>query len=114
MADLQQTIGTVIRRERQARGLTLKELASRSALSVVYMGELERGKKYPSGLVLERLAEALGLAMADLLELVAEELRGAEQPMPARAIGFTPPLRSAHAEPAPRAPIKGLLNLLVA
>ena len=40
VADLQETMGTVIRRERRAQGLTLKDLAARSALSVVYIGEV--------------------------------------------------------------------------
>jgi transcriptional regulator with XRE-family HTH domain len=94
MADLQETIGTVIRRVRQETGLTLKELADRAILSVVYLGEIERGKKYPSALVLERLAAALELTVPDLLERVAEELRGVTQPqMIVSAIGFSLPER---------------------
>jgi transcriptional regulator with XRE-family HTH domain len=90
MADLQQTIGAVIRRERQARRLTMKALAERAALSEVYLSEIERGKKYPSAPVLEKLAEALDLAVSDLIELVADELRLASQPERVRAIGFAP------------------------
>ena len=108
MADLQETMGTVIRRERRAQGLTLKDLAVRSALSVVYLGEVERGKKYPSALVLERLAEALGLAVADLLEQVADTLRGAERPAPAQAIGFTLPGQKA----APHATVRRMVRML--
>ena len=89
MADLQETVGTVIRRERSARHLTMKELAERSIISVVYLGEIERGKKYPSPVVLERLAEALEMDVSDLLWLVAEELRAAQQPQMLKAIGFT-------------------------
>lgn len=87
MADLQQTIGTVIRRERRERHLTLKALAERAIVSVVYLGEIERGKKYPSPIVLERLAGALDMGVSDLLECVAWELRGEAQPT-LRAIGF--------------------------
>lgn len=89
MADLQQTMGEVIRRERRERHLTLKELAERSILSVVYLGEIERGKKYPSALVLERLASALELDVSELLQLVADELRGVHEPVVTRAIGFS-------------------------
>ena len=89
MADLQETVGTVIRRERSVRHLTMKELAERSIISVVYLGEIERGKKYPSPVVLERLAEALEMDVSDLLWLVAEELRAAQQPQMLKAIGFT-------------------------
>jgi transcriptional regulator with XRE-family HTH domain len=93
MAELQHTVGTVIRRERRERNMTLKELAERASLSVVYLGEIERGKKYPSALVLERLAEALGLDIFELLELVAWELRAAEQPVTLHPIGFVPARR---------------------
>src|SRR5512146_3481315 len=48
MDDLQAAVGAVIRQERRARGLTLKELATRAIIPVVYLGEIERGKKYPS------------------------------------------------------------------
>jgi transcriptional regulator with XRE-family HTH domain len=109
MADLQETMGTVIRRERRAQGLTLKELAARAALSVVYLGEVERGKKYPSALVLERLAEALGLTVADLLEHVADTLRGEDHAAaPVQAIGFTLPGQKA----APHATVRRMVQML--
>ena len=95
MADLQETVGSVLRRERQERHLTMKELAAKAALSEVYLSEIERGKKYPSALVLERLAQALDLTVADLLEFVADTLRDADQPAVTRAIGFAPPPRVA-------------------
>ena len=91
MADLQHTVGAVIRRERRGRKMTLKELAERAALSVVYLGEIERGKKCPSIPVLEHLARALDLAVPDLFELVAQELRAAAQPAMTRAVGFRLP-----------------------
>ena len=90
MDDLQQTLGAIIRRERRERDLTLKDLAERSIISVVYLGEIERGKKFPSPVVLERLASGLDLETPDLLELIADELRGARQPALARPIGFGP------------------------
>lgn len=92
MADLQETIGAVIRRARQEAELTLKELSDKAILSVVYLGEIERGKKYPSALVLERLATALDLTVPELLERVADELRVLAQPqMAVTSIGFTTP-----------------------
>jgi DNA-binding Xre family transcriptional regulator len=109
MADLQEMMGTVIRRERRERQLTMKELAARGALSEVYLSEIERGKKYPSALVLERLAEALGLEVADLLELVAGDLREAAHPTTTRAIGFAGPDSS---NTAPRVVVKRLAQAL--
>ena len=86
MIDLQRTMGAVIRRERRQRQLTRGDLAERSAISLVYLGEIERGKKYPSALVLERLTKSLDLSVPDLLEYVAEEMRGVA--LPQMAIGF--------------------------
>ena len=103
MADLQHTVGAVIRRERRERRLTLKVLAERSALSVVYLGEIERGKKYPSAQVLEQLAKAIELDLAELLELVADELRGMALPSATSAMGFT--LRRDE-DTAPRATVR--------
>src|SRR6266849_3118539 len=91
MADLQVIIGRVIRREREDRQLTIKELGDKAGLSEIYVGEIERGQKYPSSKVLESLARALDLDIADLLELMAEEIRFERQPETVNAIGFTLP-----------------------
>lgn len=109
MADLQQTMGIVIRRARQERSLTLKRLAEQAGLSVVYLGEIERGKKYPSAPVLERLAAALSLELSDVLEFVADELRAASQPANTSAIGFALPMRG---DIVPRVTVKRIMQLL--
>jgi transcriptional regulator with XRE-family HTH domain len=109
MADLQETMGAVIRRERRERGLTLKDLAGRAALSIVYLGEIERGKKYPSASVLEKLAEGLGLEVPDLLESLADALRGECEPAMTQAIGFALPGSSGV---APRATVRRIVQML--
>src|SRR5258706_13373266 len=91
MADLQEIVGRVIRRERQDRQMTIKELGDKAGLSEIYVGEIERGQKYPSAKVLESLATALGLDMAVLLELMAEEISYERMPQMTNAIGFTFP-----------------------
>ena len=91
MTDLQEIIGRVIRRERQGRQLTIKELGDKAGLSEIYVGEIERGQKYPSAKVLESIAGALDLDLADLLELMAEEIRNERQPEAIHTIGFTLP-----------------------
>ena len=109
MADLQEIMGRVIRRERQDRQLTIKELGDKAGLSEIYVGEIERGQKYPSSKVLESLARALDLDIADLLELMAEEIRFERQPETVNAIGFTLP--STPGQPR-RLVVKKMVNML--
>lgn len=97
MADLQATLGAVIRKERRRRRRTMAWLAERAAISLVYLGEIERGKKYPSALILERLAWALALPVPVVLELVAHDLRADESREPVNAVGIAIP---AHPEAA--------------
>jgi transcriptional regulator with XRE-family HTH domain len=109
MAELEEIIGKVIRRERQDRRLTIKELGDKAGLSEIYVGEIERGQKYPSSNVLESLARALELDMADLLELMAEQIRFERQPEPVNSIGFILP--STPGQPR-RLVVKKIVNML--
>ena len=110
MAELEEIIGKVIRRERQVRRLTIKELGDKAGLSEIYVGEIERGQKYPSSNVLESLARALELDMADLLELMAEQIRFERQPeMVNNTIGFILP--STPGQPR-RLVVKKIVNML--
>jgi transcriptional regulator with XRE-family HTH domain len=109
MADLQEILGRIIRRERQARDLTIKELGDKAGLSEIYVGEIERGQKYPSSKVLESLANALELDLADLLEFMAEEIRGEREPQMTQAIGFIIP--TATGQPS-RLAVKKIVNML--
>ena len=109
MDDLQEIMGRVIRRERQDRRLTIKELGEKAGLSEIYVGEIERGQKYPSAKVLESIAAALDLGIADLLELTAEEIRREREPQMTTAIGFTLP--SGPGQPR-RLTVKKMVNML--
>ena len=108
MADLQEILGRVIRRERQDRQLTIKELGEKADLSEIYVGEIERGQKYPSSKVLESLANALDLDLAELLELIAEEIRAERQPQ-TTTIGFTLPAKPGQPR---RLVVKRIVNML--
>src|SRR5260370_7313355 len=104
MADLQEIIGRVIRHERQDRQLTIKELGDKAGLSEIYVGEIERGQKYPSAKVLESLAGALELDVADLLEFMAEAVRWGLQ------AAIPPPIRFARPCPPRHCAFKNLLD----
>lgn len=56
-----------IRRLRQKKGLSLKDLAERSGLSHSYLNEIEKGKKYPKVEKLLGLAQALDISIEELV-----------------------------------------------
>jgi transcriptional regulator with XRE-family HTH domain len=69
-------VGRNVRSLRQARGWTLAALAARSGLSKGMVVELEQGRTNPSVATVCRLATALGVGLAQLVELGDEpELR---------------------------------------
>lgn len=66
------SIAVRLRQFREARGLSLDELATKADLSKTYLWELERdlaAAKKPSADVLLRVAAALSVTIADLLDL---------------------------------------------
>lgn len=62
-------VGNNVRRLRIARGLTQEQLAFESRIDLTYVGGIERGRRNPSLLVMSRVAEALGVEPAALLEI---------------------------------------------
>jgi XRE family transcriptional regulator, regulator of sulfur utilization len=66
--DLTRRVGDIVRAERQARGLSLGELARESGLSKSLLARLETQGGNPSIDTLWRLARALALPMAALLD----------------------------------------------
>jgi transcriptional regulator with XRE-family HTH domain len=110
-ADLQEILGKVIRQERQNRRMTIKDLGDKAGLSEIYVGEVERGQKYPSAKVLESIANALDLDLAEFFELIAEEIRYQRQPQlqMTSAIGFTLPSTSGQPR---RLVVKRIVNML--
>jgi transcriptional regulator with XRE-family HTH domain len=66
-----ETVGQRIQRYRQDKGMTAAQLAATASLSKSYISELEHASdesgRGPSADVLYRIAQALGVAMSDLL-----------------------------------------------
>jgi DNA-binding XRE family transcriptional regulator len=62
-------LATVIRKLRDAEGLTQEELAKKAGVTQSYIAQLESGlKKNPSLPTLKKLARALGVPVTELLE----------------------------------------------
>ncbi len=70
---LQQQFGAVLRRRREAVGLSQEALAAQANLHRNYVGLLERGQRMPSILVVQRLSAALDTTMSELLAEVEQE-----------------------------------------
>ena len=64
MKTIQQRFGEVLRRRREATGLSQETLAAMAELHRNYIGLLERGQMVPSLLVVEKIAAALRVSMA--------------------------------------------------
>ncbi len=62
-------LGIKLRALRQSQSLGLKEVAARAGMSVSYLSEIEKGKKYPKPGKLVDLAHALGVPYDDLVSL---------------------------------------------
>ena len=73
-------LGSLLRAQRVAADLSLRELAERTKVSNAYLSQLERGLHEPSLSVLRAVSSALGLPLGPLLERVGmlEEADGAE------------------------------------
>ena len=67
VASLQQKFGTVVRRRREAAGLSQEALADQARLHRTYISLLERGRRMPSIGVVRQLAAALDTTMTSLI-----------------------------------------------
>ncbi len=66
-------LGLKVSWHRQQLGLSLKELSERSGLSISYLNEIEKGKKYPKADKIMSLAEALGKPYDELVSLQLDQ-----------------------------------------
>ena len=67
---LNQAVGGRLRERRSAAGLTLKQLANRTGLSVSLISQIELGKSAASMSTLHKLATALQIRMTYFFETI--------------------------------------------
>lgn len=65
--DLRQQFGAKVRLLRLKKGLTQEQLASRAGMHFTYVGQIERGRRNPSLVNIEKLAKALGVPSSTIL-----------------------------------------------
>lgn len=63
-----QQIGARIREERTAKGLSQERLGHESGLHPTYVSRVERGEQNPTALLLVRIADALDINPARLID----------------------------------------------
>ena len=68
-------VGDQLRDIRQARGETLRDVASVARVSPQYLSEIERGLKEPSSEMVAAIAGALGMTLLDLTVGLSDDLR---------------------------------------
>lgn len=62
-------LGKIIKQQRVSLSLTLQELAAKSEVSASHLGRIERGERFPSAHVLQRIAKPLSFGEDELFTL---------------------------------------------
>ena len=62
-------LSSIIKQQRTAMGLSLRELATLSGVSRSHLGRIERGERFPSAYILRRIAKPLGFDEGELFTL---------------------------------------------
>lgn len=75
---LKSYFGTAIRQYREKQGLSQESLAEKAELDRTYVSGIERGRRNPSLLSIERLAKALGIGLDELFSTVEQVRREKE------------------------------------
>ena len=70
----QALFGSRIRSIREAANLSREIVAERAKISANYLGEIERGEKWPTPNMIERIATALEVSPAALFDYEPEEV----------------------------------------
>ncbi len=81
--DIHTNIARRLRELRDAKGWSLEALAERSSVSRSNISLIERGESSPTAVVLDKLATALGVALASLFEAPGDDARQAPSPQAA-------------------------------
>jgi len=64
-----QNLGTIVKRQRNRLGLTLRDLSEKSGVSISHLGRIEQSQRYPSANILLKIAKPLNLDERELFNL---------------------------------------------
>jgi len=65
--DVQRRIAVNVKRVRKERGLSQEELADRAGVHRTYVSQIERGVKNATFISLDKIAQALGTPLSELV-----------------------------------------------
>lgn len=65
----QNHLGVIIKQQRISQSLTLQEMAAKSSVSASHLGRIERGERFPSAHILQKIAKPLGFEEDELFTL---------------------------------------------
>lgn len=77
MMDVRKKLGSNVQRLRREKGLSQEDLADLAGLHRTYVSGVERGVRNPTLTVIDRLARALGVEMAVVVESETDPQTGA-------------------------------------
>lgn len=77
--NLATAIGDSIRTARMEKSMTLRDLSAKSHISLGYLSEVERGTKEVSSVVLDCVAQGLGLPLYEIIEEASRKMRDSEE-----------------------------------
>lgn len=66
--DVRKRLGLNVRRLREAKGLSQEAFAEDANIHRTYVSDIERGARNPTIVVVQKLADALGVGASTLLE----------------------------------------------
>jgi len=69
MTDYRKNLGKILKRQRQSTSQTLRELSCSSGVSPSHLGRIEKGERFPSAIILQRIAGPLGLSEGEIFTL---------------------------------------------
>jgi len=87
-------LGKIIKQQRITIPLTLQELAAKSGVSASHLGRIERGERFPSAHILQKIARPLGFEEDELLTLA-----GYLSPQPRRIAEESPGYSGGRVDP---------------
>lgn len=63
------SLGEALKERRKSKGLTRQQVTINSGISRSYLSRIERGERFPSGRILQKLAKPLGFSEVEILKL---------------------------------------------